>query len=217
MPFKNRVEAGRELAQSLLKYQPMHPVILALPRGGVPVAAEVASVLHAPLDLVIVRKIGLPGHDELAMGAVVDGAAPITVRNEDVIESAGVTEAEFAEVRDRELAEIERRRARYIGARPRADVRDRVVIVVDDGIATGATMRAGLQALRRREPKMLIVAVPVGPADTMAALREDADDVLCLEIYDVFGAIGAFYSDFRQVSDDEVIDALARCPVKQLL
>ncbi len=216
MPFKNRVEAGRELAQSLLKYQPMHPIVLALPRGGVPVAAEVARALHASLDLVLVRKIGLPGHDELAMGAIVDGGTPITVRNEDVIESAGVTEPEFAEVRDRELAEIERRRARYIGARPRADVRDRVVIVVDDGIATGATMRAGLQALRRRGPKMLIVAVPVGPADTMAALRDEADEAICLEEYEFFGAIGAYYSDFRQVSDDEVIAAFARCPVKPL-
>lgn len=212
MPFKDRIDAGRKLAAALLSYKDQHPTVLALPRGGVPVAAEVAAALGAPLDLVLVRKIGLPGQEELAMGAVVDGGAPITVRNEEVIRASGVGEAEFAAVRDRELAEIERRRSHYIGDRARAPVEDRTVIVVDDGIATGATMRAALQALRLRKPKRLILAVPVGPSDTIADLEREADVVVCLESYDFFGAIGAYYSDFRQLTDHEVIATLARFP-----
>lgn len=212
MPFEDRAEAGRKLAEALLKYKQRHPVVLALPRGGVTVAAEVAAALDAPLDLVLVRKVGVPGQEELAMGAVVDGGAPITVRNEDVMRMAGVSEAEFAEVRDRELAEIERRRQRYIGTRPRVDVADRVAIIIDDGIATGATMRAALQAVRLRKPKMLILAVPVGPSDTIAAMQADADAVVCSEDYESFGAIGLYYRDFRQVSDREVVDILAQFP-----
>lgn len=212
MPFKDRTEAGARLAQALQNYKVLRPVVLALPRGGVPVAAEVAEALEAPLDLLLVRKIGLPGHEELAMGAVVDGGAPVTVRNEDVIRAAGVSEPEFAMVRDRELAVIERRRALYIGSRARAKLEGRVLIVIDDGIATGATTRAALRALRMRKPKTLILAVPVGPAETIAEMREEADVVICLEEYETFGAIGMFYSDFRQVSDREVIAALARFP-----
>lgn len=213
MPFKDRTEAGQRLADALLGYRDQRPVVLALPRGGVPVALEVAKALDAPLDLVLVRKIGLPRQEELAMGAVVDGDAPITVRNESVIRAAGISDTQFDAVRDRELAEIERRRRRYLGARPRVEIKDRTVIVIDDGIATGATMRAALRALRQRGPKQIILAVPVGPADVMAALRQDADIVLCLEIYDFFGAIGSCYDDFRQISDAEVITALAQCPV----
>jgi len=212
MPFRDRTEAGRRLAQALQNYRTLHPVVLALPRGGVPVAAEVAAALEAPLDLVLVRKIGLPGQEELAMGAVVDGGEPVTVRNEDVIRSAAVSESEFNEVRDRELAEIERRRALYIGSRARAEVTGRVVIVVDDGIATGATTRAALRALRMRKPKTLVLAVPVGPSDTIAEMREEADVVVCLEDYEIFGAIGMFYSNFRQISDHEVIATLAKFP-----
>lgn len=212
MPFEDRVEAGKRLAEALLQYKEQHPVVLALPRGGVPVAAEVAAALDAPLDLILVRKIGVPGQVELAMGAVVDGGTPITVRNEDVIQMAGVSEAEFAEVRDRELAEIERRRQSYIGTRPRVDVADRVAIVIDDGIATGATTRAALQATRLRKPKMLILAVPVGPSDTIAAMQAEADVVVCIEDHESFGAIGFYYRDFRQVSDREVTALLARFP-----
>lgn len=210
MPFTDRVEAGRRLARALLIYKDSTPVVLALPRGGVPVAAEVAATLRAPLDLILVRKIGLPGHEELAMGAVVDGGAPITVRNEDVIRTAGVSEAEFSAVRDRELAEIERRRERYLGGRGRAEIDGRTAIVIDDGIATGATMRAALRALRRRRPKLLVLAVPVAASDTLAEMRDEADAVVCLEAYDALGAIGAYYADFRQISDAEVIAALAR-------
>jgi putative phosphoribosyl transferase len=212
MPFKNRAEAGRKLAKALLRFKDEHPIILALPRGGVPVAAEVAALLQAPLDLVLVRKLGVPGQEELAMGAVVDGAAPLVVRNEDIIRSVAVGEREFAAVRDRELAEIERRRHRYLGTRTRVDIADRIVIVVDDGLATGATSRAALRALRLHRPKALILAVPVGAADTVEAMRADADAVFCLETYDDMGAIGAYYEDFRQTSDDEVISALRRFP-----
>ncbi|WP_036258937.1 phosphoribosyltransferase [Methylocapsa aurea] len=210
MSFRNRVDAGRKLAAALASYKDQAPVILALPRGGVPVAAEVAAALDAPLDLILVRKIGVPSQPELAMGAVVDGDSPRIVRNEDVIRLAGVDEAEFDAVRDREFAEIERRRRRYFGGRERIDVKGRLVIVVDDGVATGATTRAALQAMRMRQPKKLVLAVPVGPTDTIEAMREEADEVLCLEEYEIFGAIGYFYDDFRQTTDQEVIDLLAR-------
>jgi putative phosphoribosyl transferase len=152
MPFRNRADAGRRLAQALGGYKDQRPVILALPRGGVAVAAEVAAALEAPLDLILVRKVGLPSQPELAMGAVVDGADPILVRNQDVIRLAGVDEAEFNAVCDRELAEIKRRRARYLGSRERVELAHRVVIVIDDGIATGATTRAALRAIRMRDP-----------------------------------------------------------------
>jgi putative phosphoribosyl transferase len=213
MSFRNRSDAGRKLAMRLKKYKDQHPVILALPRGGVPVASEVAAALEAPIDLVIVRKIGVPSQPELAMGAVVDGESPIVIRNEDVIRLAGVDEAEFQKVCRQELAEIERRRHRYLGGRERAVVKNHVAIVIDDGIATGATTRAALRATRMREPKKLILAVPVAPTDTLAEMQGEADEVICLEDHEIFGAIGYFYDDFRQTSDEEVIDILARFPV----
>ncbi|HEY6022629.1 MAG TPA: phosphoribosyltransferase [Pseudolabrys sp.] len=214
MPFTDRNDAGQQLARALASYKGRRPVVLALPRGGVPVAAKVAEALDAPLDLLLVRKIGVPFQPELAMGAVVDGVSPVTVRNDDVISLSGVTEQEFAAARDRELAEIERRRKTYIGSRPHPDLAGHVVIVVDDGIATGATTRAALQALRLRKPSKLVLAVPVAPTDTLRALKDEADEIVCLEDYENFGAIGLFYSDFRQVSDGEVIELLARHPVK---
>jgi putative phosphoribosyl transferase len=173
-------------------------------------AAEVAAALDAPLDLVLVRKIGLPAEPELAMGAVVDGAAPIMVRNEDIIRCAGIEESEFKAVCDRELAEIERRRERYLGDLPRVDVAGRTVIVIDDGIATGATIRAALRAIRMRKPGRLVLAVPVASTDALTALRQEADHVVCLENHEPFGAIGIYYADFRQTTDQEVIDAMAR-------
>ena len=214
MSFKDRTEAGRKLATALAAYRNQHPVVLALPRGGVPVAAEVASALKAPFDLILVRKIGVPTQPELAMGAVVDGGEPIIVRNEEVIGLAGISESDFKVVCDSELAEIERRRQRYLGTRPRAEVTARTAIVIDDGVATGATTRAALQATRRRKPKRLVLAVPVAPTDTLAALRSDADDVVCLEDHEFFGAIGFYYRDFGQISDEEVIKILARFPVE---
>lgn len=214
MPFDDRTDAGRMLAKGLSRYKARQPVILALPRGGVPVAAEVATALHAPLDLVLVRKIGVPFEPELAMGAVVDGATPLVVRNEDVIRSAAIDEADFDAACDNELAEIHRRRQRYLGQRVRVDIAGRTAIVVDDGIATGATTRAALRATRLRNPKTLVLAVPVAPSDTLAALHADADEIVCLEDHTLFGAIGYYYRDFRQVSDQEVIDILDRFPPK---
>jgi len=217
MPFKDRVDAGRRLAQALRKFEGEPVVILALPRGGVPVAAEIAAALHGPLDLILVRKIGVPMQPELAMGAVVDGADPHVVRNEDVIGLTGVSEREFAAIRDRELSEIERRRRKYLGNRVRAEIAGRVVIVVDDGIATGATIRAALQSIRPRGPKRLVLAVPVAPTGTLSELREEADEVVCLEEHESFGAIGFYYRDFRQVDDQEVIDILSRFPAEPSL
>jgi putative phosphoribosyl transferase len=183
-----------------------------LPRGGVAVAAEVATALDAPFDLVLVRKIGVPFQRELAMGAVVDGATPLIVRNEDIIRLGGVKESGFKEVCDRELAEIERRRQLYLGTRDRVEVAGRTAIVVDDGIATGATTQAALRAIRMRNPKRLVLAVPVAPSESLARVREEADDVVCLEDYADFGAIGFYYSDFQQVSDEAVIETLRRFP-----
>jgi predicted phosphoribosyltransferase len=210
MPFKNRLAAGRRLATALADYRKSKPVILALPRGGVPVAAEVAAALGVPLDLVLVRKIGVPGQPELAMGAVADGTKPVTVRIDDVIRYAGVTKEEFDAVRDAELAEIERRRNNYLGRRAPADVSGRTVIVIDDGIATGATTRSALRALRAQGPRELVLAVPVAAKDTLEELREEADAIVCLETPSWFDAVGAFYSDFRQVTDAEVIEILAQ-------
>jgi predicted phosphoribosyltransferase len=216
MPFKDRSDAGRKLAKALAAYKDQHPVILALPRGGVPVAAEVAAALHAPLDLILVRKIGVPIQPELAMGAVVDGGAPIIVRNEDVIRLAGIDETEFKAICDSELAEIERRRQRYLGGRERINIDGKTAIVIDDGIATGATTRAALRATRMRNPKKLVLAVPVAPTDSLAALRSDADEVICLEDHEFFGAIGFYYRNFNQIADDEVIEMLKRFPVLKL-
>ena len=211
MSFKDRSEAGKKLAKALKRYADQHPVILALPRGGVPVAAEVAAALHAPLDVILVREIGVPIQPELAMGAVVDGTDPVIVRNEDVIRHAAIGEAEFKAICDRELAEIERRRRSYLGDRPPIDVKNRIAIVIDDGIATGATTRAALRATRIRAPKTLVLAVPVASTEALADLREEGDEVICLEPHDLLGAIGFYYSDFRQTSDEEVIEAIARC------
>lgn len=214
MPFTDRTDAGKRLAKALAAYKNQRPVVLALPRGGVPVAAEVATALNAPLDLILVRKIGVPFQPELAMGAVVDGSEPVVVRNDSVIALSRVSETEFNAIRDEQLAEIERRRKLYLGDRPHPKIEGRHVIVVDDGIATGATTRAALRAIRARKPGKLVLAVPVAPTSTLNELRDEADDIVCLEDYENFGAIGLFYSDFRQVSDAEVIELLARHPVK---
>lgn len=212
MSFIDRTEAGRRLAEALDAYAGKEAVVLALPRGGVPVAAEVASRLGAPLDLLIVRKIGVPYQPELAMGAVVDGEAPVVVRNEDVIRQADVSQAEFDRVRDHELAEIERRRERYLAGRQPVDIAGRTAIVIDDGIATGATVRAAIRGLRRKKPAEIVLAVPVAPPDTVAMLETEADRVVCLEQPSFFQAIGLHYRDFRQVSDEEVIATLAAFP-----
>lgn len=204
MPFDDRSEAGLRLAEALERYRGKNAVVLALPRGGVPVAAEVAAFLDAPLDLLLVRKIGVPSQPELAMGAVIDGNSPLVVRNEDIIRHALVSEKEFDAACRAELAEIERRRRAYVGDRPPVDVEGKVAIVVDDGIA-GATIRAAIGGLRRRKPSSIVLAVPVAPPDTIEALRNEADDVVCLEEPAYFHAIGLYYHDFRQLKDQDVV------------
>jgi predicted phosphoribosyltransferase len=210
--FANRTDAGIRLAKVLAACNLERPVVLALPRGGVPVAAEIAAALRAPLDLVIARKIGVPGQPELAMGAVTEGVPPEIVRNETIIDLAQISEEEFDGVLGRELAEIERRRERYIGSRPRVELAGRDVIVVDDGIATGATVKAALRHVGAGRPRSVTLAVPVAPPAAVAALRAEADRVMCLLTPDAFGAIGKFYEDFHQLDDDDVIDVLGRFP-----
>lgn len=212
MRFSDRADAGRRLASALAQYRDRHPIVLALPRGGVPVAAAVAEALKAPIDLVLVRKIGLPWQPELAIGAVVDGAEPIIVRNEAFISLAGVGEDEFEGICRSELAEIERRKARYLGSRVRAPITGQTVIVVDDGMATGATARAALRAIRQRAPLKLVLAVPIASAEAVAELRGEVDDLVCLDVPEPFVAIGHFYRDFGEVSDDDVVSVLARFP-----
>ena len=212
MLFQDRADAGLQLAKALLKYKRRHPVILALPRGGVPVAAQVAAALDAPLDLLLVRKIGVPSQPELAMGAVADGEEPVIIRNTDVIELSDVSTQEFDEICRVECAEIERRRKRYLGNRIRSEVTGQVAIIIDDGIATGATTLAAIKAVRVRKPKELVLAVPVAPRETIKKLHAEADAIVCLDTPREFGAIGYFYRDFPQVSDDEVIALLKRFP-----
>ncbi|MBM3576897.1 MAG: phosphoribosyltransferase [Alphaproteobacteria bacterium] len=214
MSFYDRTDAGRRLAAELDKFNGEDVVVFALPRGGAPVAEPIATSLNAPLDLVLVRKIGVPFQPELAMGAVADGGNPVVVRNDDVIAMADVSEQEFDDVCARELQEIERRRRLYLGNRQRPEVKGHVAIVVDDGVATGATTRAALRAVRARGPKKLVLAVPVAPPDTLESLAPEVDEIVCLETHRAFGAIGFFYRDFRQISDDEVIDILDRCAGK---
>ena len=208
--FADRSEAGRRLAERLLRFKEAQPVVLALPRGGVPVAYEVARALAAPLDLVLVRKIGAPFQPELAVGAVVDGGRAETVVNEEVVRELQVPESYLADESARQLDEIERRRRLYFAGRTRAAVAGRTAIVVDDGIATGATMEAALRATRRAGPQRLVLATPVAPPDTVERLRPLVDEVVCLATPRRFGAIGAFYGDFRQLGDQEVIDLLRR-------
>jgi putative phosphoribosyl transferase len=206
--FADRAEAGRRLAEELRRLKHERPVVLALPRGGVPVAYEVAKALAAPLDLVLVRKIGAPFQPELAIGAVVDGERPELVINRDLIEDCRIPESYLEKECQRQLAEIERRRQLYLGDRPRAPVQDRTAIVIDDGIATGATMEAALRATRNAGPRRLVLAVPVAPPDTIERLRPEVDEVVCLMMPAFLGAIGSFYRDFRQLADDEVIRLL---------
>ena len=180
MIYENRSDAGKRLARELAGYRSQAPATSCSSKGRVPVAAEIAQALDAPLDLILVRKLGVPCQPELAMGAVIDGAEPHVVRNEDIIAIAGVPEEEFGRIRARELAEIERRRELYLRDRPRAEYKDRVVIVVDDGLATGATARAALQAIREKDPRKLVLAVPVAPTSTLEELEGEADEIVCL-------------------------------------
>lgn len=206
--FNDRGEAGRLLAKRLAGRKLDDPVVLALPRGGVPVAVEIANVLEAPLDLVLVRKVGVPGQRELAAAAVVDGGSPEVVVNDDVVDMAGVTQAYIGKEVERELAEIERRRRVYLEGRPRVALEGRTLILVDDGIATGASVRAAIAALRRKSPKRLLLAVPVAPRETIGQLRNTVDEIVCLEMPEPFHAIGLHYRDFHQLEDEEVMRLL---------
>jgi putative phosphoribosyl transferase len=208
--FANRSEAGRMLARALASMALADPVVLALPRGGVPVAAEIARRLGAPLDVVLVRKIGVPYQRELAAAAVVNGGDAEIVTNDDVMALADLTRADVEHLARRELAEIERRRREYLKGRERVPLEGRALILVDDGIATGASVRAALVALRRRRPRALVLAVPVAPAETIAALRPEVDDVVCLRMPEPFVAIGLYYRDFHQLSDEDVMHALTQ-------
>jgi predicted phosphoribosyltransferase len=213
-PFADRAQAGRALGAELAARATPVPdadvVVLGLPRGGVVVAAGVAAALGAPLDVVPVRKLGLPGQPELAMGAIAAaGDAVETVRTEAVLARVEVAPEEFLAVRGRELTELRRREAAYRGDRPPVPLAGRTVVLVDDGLATGATMRAAVAAVRRAAPARVVVAVPVGSPATCAALRRDVDEVICLWAPVRFAAVGQGYDDFRPTDDDEVRAALA--------
>lgn len=208
-PFADRAEAARFLAQAVAALGLAAPVVvLALPRGGVPIGAELARVLHARLDLLLVRKIGAPWQPELAIAAVIDGAAPDIVFNDEVMALSRL-DPDYIETQVlKELHEIHRRRGLYLRGRAPVALRGATVVVVDDGIATGTTLRVALKAVRRQQPARLVVAVPVAPDDVLRSVRAEVDDVVCLATPQPFDAIGRHYRDFHQVSDDEVIDAL---------
>jgi putative phosphoribosyl transferase len=206
--FQDRTEAGRELAEQLLNYAGRDDVIvLALPRGGVPVGFEVAQRLRVPLDVFVVRKLGLPGHEELAMGAIASGG--VRVLNEDVLSVIPDAQAIVEMVTAIEREELERRERIYRADRPPPDLKDRTVILVDDGLATGATMRAAVAALRQQGAAKIVVAVPVGAPSTCRDLSNTADDVICLRSPGAFIGVGQYYSDFSQTTDEEVRDLLA--------
>jgi putative phosphoribosyl transferase len=208
--FRDRTEAGRMLAAELkrmIEADPTlaDPVVLALPRGGVPVAFEIARALDAPLDLIFVRKIGAPFQPELAVGAVADGAAPQMVVNPMVLRATGMTEEELDAAKARALAEIDRRRGAYLRGRAPVAATGRVAIVADDGVATGATTRAALRAVRAQRPKALILATPLAPRDVLPELRREVDYLVCLQTPEPFWAIGGHYEDFPQLEDAEVV------------
>ena len=208
MPFRDRREAGRRLAERLSGLRASSPLVLGLPRGGVPVAFEVANTLAAPLDVLVVRKLGVPFQPELGMGAV--GEDGVRVLNPDVLRQAGVTEAQLAEVEARERAAVEERAVRLRRGRPAIPLAGRTVVIVDDGLATGGTARAAVHVARARGADRVILAVPVAPPETVAALRRDADDIVAVETPEPFFAIGGWYADFSPTSDEEVVELLAR-------
>ena len=206
MAFVDRVDAGRRLAAQLEYLRSENPVILGLPRGGVPVAFEVARALGAPLDVIVVRKLGVPFQPELGMGAIGEGGVRIV--NDEVLRMTGVSQDELAAVEERERAELERRVQRLRGGRARVSLEGRTVVVVDDGIATGSTARAACQVARAQGATRIVLAVPVGPWDSTARVGHEADELVCLTSREAFHAIGEFYADFSQISDEEVIGYL---------
>lgn len=211
--FRDRVEAGQLLAQKLESYanQP-NVLVLGLPRGGVPVAAEVARKLHAPLDVFVVRKLGLPGHEELAMGAIATGG--VRVLNREVVDSLGISDEVIAEVGAREQRELERREGAYRGGRPTPDVEGKTVLVVDDGIATGSTMLAAIAALRISKAGRIVAAAPVIAADTFLTIEKEVDEIVAVLVPYDFRGVGQWYEDFSQTTDEEVRQILAEAAVR---
>lgn len=203
LPFKNRREAGRALAAELMEYRGREGLlVLALPRGGVPVADEVAKTLGAPLDILVVRKLGVPGHRELAMGAIASNG--VCVMHEDIVRRLGISETDISAIESEERIELDRRERTYRGERPRPILENRFVMLVDDGLATGATMEAAIQAVLKQQPEHLLVAVPVAPPDTVFRLGREVDKLVCLAQPAAFNAVGAWYLEFDAVSDAEV-------------
>lgn len=206
--FRDRQEAGKRLGVEVGKLDLHQPVVLALPRGGVPVAAEVAKALNAPLDLIIVRKVGAPGNPELAVAAIVDGNPPDIVLNREIVEAYALDDDELRVLIAKERPELERRRLVYRGDRAPLSITGKTAIIVDDGVATGTTMKVAIRALKRRSPREVVVAIPVAPPDTMAELAQEADLIVCLSQPARFRALGYHYRSFPQLTDDEVTDAL---------
>jgi len=207
MLFPDRADAGRQLAAKLAAYADRSDVlVLALPRGGVPVAFEVARALHAPLDVFLVRKLGVPGHRELAMGAIASGG--VRVLNDEAVRALGIPEESINAVAAEEERELKRRERFYRGDRPGPAVRGRTVILIDDGLATGTTMRAAVAALRQQGPARIVVAVPVGARETCAELQAEADEIICARTPEPFCAVGYWYEDFSQTTDEQVRDLL---------
>jgi putative phosphoribosyl transferase len=209
MMFRDRTDAGERLAAQLVHLKGRNPVVLALPRGGVAIGAEIARRLGAPLDIVLVRKIGVPWQPELALGAVADGGTPEIFIDERMREALAIPEDYVREETARQLAELERRRQNYCAGRPPVEILGRTAIVVDDGIATGATMRVALRAVRRQGPAWLVLAAPIAAAETLADLAGEADESVSVAAPQGLGAIGFYYEDFHQMSDDEVTTLLA--------
>lgn len=213
MPFTNRHDAGRRLAARLAGYRSAAPVVLGLPRGGVVVGCEIAKALNAPLDVLIVRKVGVPGAEEVALGAVAPGR---TLLDLGLVARLGIPRARLAEVIGQEVAELERRELIYRGDRPPIEVEGRTVIVVDDGLATGATAQAAIESLRRRNPKWVVFAAPVCSPDGARMLRAVADEVVCLECPPDFMSVGGWYRDFSQTSDAEVVACLHKTEERRI-
>lgn len=204
--FRDREDAGRRLAEWLLRYRDEAPVVLALPRGGVPVGAQISHALNAPLDVIIARKLGAPGQPELAIGAVAPGG--VRLINERLVRWIGIPDDWIERAAKEELAEVERRMRRFRGERPAPEIEGRTAILVDDGIATGMTAQAAIRAVRATEPRRLILAVPVCAKETAEKLSREVDELICLKIPDELWAIGLWYKDFHQIPDEEVVDLL---------
>lgn len=214
MIFKDRADAGRKLAARLTRYADSRDVlVLALPRGGVPVAYEVAKALKAPLDIFLVRKLGVPGHEELAMGAIASGG--VRVVNQDLVDYLGIPDEVIDEIAAVEQRELERRDHAYRDDRPPPDVKDKVVILIDDGLATGSTMRAGAASLRKQNPRRIVVAVPVSSPQTCEEFSSEVDEIVCVVTPEHFQGVGLWYEDFSQTSDKDVCELLKRAKQQQ--